>query len=104
MSAVALPEKGFYRHYKHHPDGPPHNYTYEVTGIARNTEDESFLMLYRPLYASNWFAPADTQARPLEMFLGTVRKEGYEMPRFERIVKPELVKKLESVRDEMYGK
>jgi hypothetical protein len=99
---TALPEKGFYRHYKHAPDGAQFNYTYEVVGVARHTEEKTFTVLYRPLYENEWIKPADLNARPLEMFVGTVEKEGIVMSRFAHITDPTEVKVLEQVRDRMY--
>lgn len=91
---MKIPPKGFYRHYKHDPKGPLNNYIYEVVGIARDTEDKTFSVLYRPLYENDWFKPADYQARPLDMFNENVIKDGKSMPRFEHITDPELVAKL----------
>ncbi|MEK7645033.1 MAG: DUF1653 domain-containing protein [Patescibacteria group bacterium] len=99
-----LPTKGFYRHYKHDPQGPPHNYTYEVIGIGRNTEEGTLTVLYRPLYESAWMPPANYQSRPLEMFMGTVTKDGKTFSRFTRITDPELVAELEVVRAQKFGK
>jgi hypothetical protein len=85
-----FPEKGFYVHYKHDPAGAPLNYTYEVIGIGRNTEEDTFTVLYKPLYESTWMKPADYQSRPLEMFMGTVEKDGKTMPRFRKIPDPRI--------------
>lgn len=76
-----LPQKGFYVHYKHDPSGVPYNYMYEVVGIGRNTEEETYTVLYRPLYKSDWMSPADFQSRPLDMFLEEIEKDGIELPR-----------------------
>lgn len=99
-----LPPKGFYRHYKHDPKGPAHNYTYEVIGIGRNTEEGTLTVLYRPLYDSKWMPPADYQSRPLDMFVGDVTKDDKIFPRFTRIIDPKLVAELEVVRIEKFGK
>lgn len=60
---------GRYRHYKGN--------LYEVLGVARHSETEEYLVVYRCLYGdfSLW-------VRPLDMFLGKVDVEGGEMPRF----------------------
>ena len=65
MTVVA----GKYRHYKGND--------YQVIGVARHSEDESELVVYRPLYGEQglW-------VRPLAMFSETVRIEGVEIPRF----------------------
>lgn len=98
-----LPENGFYVHYKHDPIGQPYNYMYEVVGIARNTEEKTYSVLYRPLYENDWFAPANYQARPLKMFMEKVIVEGVQKPRFDQITEPELISKLEKVKEAMYG-
>ncbi len=98
-----LPPIGFYEHYKHDPNGPEHSYVYEVTGYARNTEDKSFAVLYRPLYENDWFAPATAQARPLEMFMEDVEKDGVRIPRFTLITDPERIAVLIQARERLYG-
>ncbi|MES2953097.1 MAG: DUF1653 domain-containing protein [Patescibacteria group bacterium] len=100
---LKLPEKGFYQHYKHDPTGPENNYMYEVVGIGRNTEEKTLTVLYRPLYRSEWMPPADYQSRPLEMFTGSVEKDGSTTPRFTKITDPELTEKLTEIRGSMYG-
>ena len=97
-----FPEKGFYRHYKHDTSGPLHNYTYEVVGIGRNTEDNILTVLYRPLYESDWMPPADYQSRPLDMFMGVVQKNGVEVSRFSKITDGQIISELEQVRKRMY--
>ena len=98
-----MPQKGFYQHYKHDPQGEPHNYRYEVVGIARHTEDKTFTVLYRPLYKNDWFAPADFQARPLDMFMESVEKNGAVLPRFKKIEDSTLIIELSRIRDAMYS-
>jgi len=96
-----LPEKGFYYHYKHDPEGPINNYAYEVIGIGRNTEEGTLTVLYKPLYESEWMPPADYQSRPLEMFTGNVTKEEKTFPRFTKIVDTEVIDKLEAIRKQL---
>lgn len=62
-------QPGKYRHYKGND--------YEVIGVARHSEDESELVVYRPLYGERglW-------VRPLDMFTETVRVDGREVARF----------------------
>lgn len=61
--------RGIYRHYK----GP----LYEVLGVARHSETEEPLVVYRALYGDYglW-------TRSLEMFLETVEVQGEPVPRF----------------------
>jgi hypothetical protein len=63
---------GKYRHFK--------GGMYEVLGIARHSETQEELVLYRALYGEGglW-------VRPLPMFLETVTHNGAEVPRFQRI-------------------
>ena len=97
-----MPKKGFYYHYKHDPHGAFNNYSYEVIGIGRNSEEKTLTVLYRPLYENEWLLPADYQSRPLEMFMETVEKEGKTMPRFTQIVDSEIIARLTEIRDRMY--
>lgn len=103
MDPQEFPVAGFYIHYKNDPNGLPHNYTYEIVGLARNTEDKTLSVLYRPLYENDWFAPAIFQARPLGMFMENVEKDGVKIPRFQRITDPELIQELIVIRERMYG-
>lgn len=60
---------GLYRHYKGND--------YEVIGVARHSEDESELVVYRPLYGDKalW-------VRPLSMFIEHVQVGEELVPRF----------------------
>ena len=63
---------GRYRHYK--------GGEYEVTGVARHSETEELMVVYRPLYGDHglW-------VRPASMFSETVFFEGRRRARFERL-------------------
>ncbi|MBD3658567.1 DUF1653 domain-containing protein [Marinobacter sp.] len=63
---------GRYRHYK--------GQDYEVLGVARHSETEEQMVVYRCLYGdfSLW-------VRPLSMFLETVNVAGEQVPRFSLI-------------------
>ncbi len=65
-------EPGTYRHYKGN--------LYEVLGVARHSETEEPLVVYRALYGDGglW-------VRPLAMFEATVLVDGREVPRFARV-------------------
>ncbi len=65
-------QTGRYRHYK--------GKEYEVIGIARHSETEEELVVYRTLYGN-----FDLWVRPKEMFMETVLIDGVEVPRFQRI-------------------
>lgn len=61
---------GRYRHYK--------GGEYDVLGVARHSETEEDMVVYRPCYGERalW-------VRPLAMFLETVEVDGAVLPRFD---------------------
>ena len=61
---------GRYRHYK--------GKDYIVLGVARHSETEEELVVYRQDYGEKGF-----WVRPLAMFLETVEVDGKQLPRFE---------------------
>ena len=63
---------GLYRHYKGNQ--------YQVIGVARHSESEQQLVVYRALYGERglW-------VRPLAMFTETVERDGEPVPRFEYV-------------------
>lgn len=61
---------GRYRHYK--------GKEYEVIGVARHSETEEEVVVYRTLYGN-----FDLWVRPLAMFTETVVVDGAERPRFQ---------------------
>jgi hypothetical protein len=63
---------GRYRHFK--------GGLYEVLGVARHSETDERLVVYRPLYGDGglW-------VRPAAMFAEKVTHEGREVPRFARV-------------------
>jgi hypothetical protein len=63
---------GRYRHYKGNE--------YELIGAVRHSETLEPMALYRPLYGE-----AALWVRPYAMFFETVRVDGTERPRFERV-------------------
>ncbi len=108
------PERGFYYHYKHNPEDI-YDHAYEIVNVSRHTETEEYLVVYRPFYKSDFLEHADASARPIGMFMDMVTKlarpddlsgrsggEGATFPRFQKITDPEIIKKLEQKRDEMY--
>lgn len=97
--------KGFYYHYKHDSAVNFNNYTYEVIGLGRNTEekdDKEYTVLYRPLYQNNWMEPASYLSRPYTMFMENVEVNGTNVPRFQLITNQEMISKLEQIKSEMY--
>ena len=63
---------GVYRHYK----GPE----YQVYGVAKHSETEEQLVVYRPLYGES-----NLWVRPLSMFVESVILEEKSLPRFQWI-------------------
>ena len=70
--AIQTIPSGRYRHFKGN--------VYEVIGIARHSEDESPVVVYRALYGDGglW-------VRPAEMWKKTVTRDGVTYKRFTRI-------------------
>jgi len=99
---MQTPEKGFYYHYKHDPNGPFNNYAYEVLGTSLHTEERTHSVVYRPLYENTFLDRLDFSNRPLEMFLNSVEKEGKTTSRFTKITNEETIALLTKIRDEMY--
>ena len=108
-----VPEVGFYYHYKHDPAGLVGDYAYEVLGVGFHTEDdarpgEEHFVVYRPLYESSVYKASKELGvpcfdnRPLEMWMGTVEKDGEIFSRFQKITDIETIKQLELIRDRMY--
>ncbi|MFZ4858369.1 MAG: DUF1653 domain-containing protein [Desulfuromonadaceae bacterium] len=67
---MATIRPGRYRHYK--------GSFYEVLDVARHSETEEELVVYRKLYGDH-----SLWVRPLVMFLENVAVDGCEVPRFE---------------------
>jgi len=70
IGTTILPRPGFYRHYKGNE--------YEVIGIARHSETEEELVVYRKLYGDH-----SLRVRPRGMFLERVTVDGQVKQRFE---------------------
>ena len=70
--AVSAIPRGRYRHFKGNE--------YEVIGIAKHSEDESPMVVYRALYGDGglWCRPAD-------MWNETVTRDGKTCKRFEKL-------------------
>jgi hypothetical protein len=63
---------GVYKHFKGN--------RYEVIGLAKHSEGEPDMVVYRPLYGSR-----ELWVRPLVMFAETVEVNGLIKPRFEYV-------------------
>src|SRR5271165_4943046 len=105
-----LPEPGYYYHFKHDPDGPLNNYAYYIYGVGHHTEadcrpEDAFMQVYRPLYeeAYAYRNGGLFDLRPLQMFFHPAEWKGKEVPRFTRIVAPDVIAKLEAIKSRMYA-
>ena len=74
MSDFPSIQKGTYRHNKK-------NQLYEVLGVALQTESDEPLVIYRPLWDSEY----ELFARPYTMFIEAVKINGETKPRFEKL-------------------
>ena len=105
-----IPEKGFYYHYKHDPEGKVYNYAYEILGVGHHTEDDcrpedEYMMAYRPLYEDALVYKLGKlfDLRPLGMWMGDVELKGKVVKRFTRITDPAVIAELVARRIQMYG-
>jgi len=71
------------KHYKHNPAKDKKEYTYKIIGIAKHTEDEEMVVIYKPLYDSPKFEDIELFARPLKMFCEKLEWKGEIIERFE---------------------
>lgn len=104
-SPKKVPENGFYYHYKHDASGPINNYAYEVVGVGAHTEEENiFMVVYRPLYQSSVYEAGKLfDIRPLEMWMGSVEKDGKVFSRFSKITNAEVITELQKIKQRMYS-
>jgi hypothetical protein len=70
---------GIYEHYKSTSEAPRY---YRVHFIARHTETDDTLVIYKPLYSNPSYVGPTEQARPYSMFIEDVDWNGQTMPRF----------------------
>jgi hypothetical protein len=105
-----LPAKGFYYHFKHDPDGPVNNYAYEVIGVGIHTEDDcdpndAVMVGCIPLYDCPLADQLHLfQNRPLASWMKEASVGGAKVPRYTRIIDPNIIAQLKRIRAEIYGK
>jgi hypothetical protein len=103
-----VPENGFYYHYKHDESRGVNDYAYELVGVGCHTEEDcrpedANMVVYRPLYDSPVYnAGRLFYLRPLEMWMGDVRKDGKTFPRFSKITDLATLAQLEEIKKNMY--
>lgn len=59
--------------------------TYKILAIAHHSETEEKLVIYQAEYDSPEFGPNAVWARPYDMFLETIERDGETMRRFKLI-------------------
>lgn len=74
-----LIQLGIYEHYKGNQ--------YEVMGVARHSEDDSWYVVYKPLYKGTDGNDLGFWIRPYDMFLEDVVIEGVQQKRFKLLEK-----------------
>lgn len=72
MTSENTPKPGVYKHYKGN--------LYEVLAVARHSETEEQLVVYKALYGDR-----RTWIRPLAMFCEEIEQDGERLPRFQFI-------------------
>ena len=55
----------------------PNLYLYEIIGIARNTETNEKVMVYKPLYPTECINGVDFVVRPIDMFMSEIDHTKY---------------------------
>jgi len=86
MMSGIIPQIG--EHYRHYKSAGGNHHTYEIIGIAKHSETEELLVVYKPLFDGSEdtrLGDAQMAARPLFMWHDTIVREGKEMPRFIKI-------------------
>jgi hypothetical protein len=103
------PEPGYYYHFKHDPDGSLNNYAYYIYGVGHHTEDDcraedAFMQVYRPLYEEAYAYRNGRRfdLRPPHMFSEPAQWKRKQVPRFTRIVDPDVMAQLEAIKARMY--
>lgn len=89
-----LPKPGqFYYHFK---STGGNDHLYKIVGLARHTETDEMMVIYEALYQNDWIKEAKTQlsARPLNMFVEEVDRDGYKGPRFKLIEDEQIIAEL----------
>ncbi len=106
---ITLPAPGYYYHFKHDPHGPVNNYAYYIYGVGHHTEDDcraedAFMQVYRPLYEDSYAYRNGGlfDLRPVSMFFKPAERDGKPVPRFTRIVDPDILRQLTAIKERLY--
>lgn len=86
----------FYYHYKHDSTKGVSDHAYLVIGFSIHTESSENLIIYKPLYNSDFLnsGNADYFARPLSMWTEEILHEGVITNRFTKIEDSLVIEKL----------
>ena len=77
-------------HWRHYKSTGWDHHTYEVIGIARHSETQEDMVVYRPLYEvapDNWVYGYDFATRPLSLWYDIVEHRGEKIQKFTEIEK-----------------
>ena len=75
-------------HWRHYKSTGWTDHTYEVIGIAKHSETEEDMVVYRPLYdvqVDSWVYGYDFAVRPLSMWYDIVEWNGERIQRFTQL-------------------
>jgi hypothetical protein len=78
---MELLKPGIYKHFK--------GKSYEVIALARHSETQEEMVVYKALYDHEKYGKDSIWVRPLKMFLEHVERDGYSGPRFSYVGKKE---------------
>lgn len=68
--------------YRHFKSTGWNDHVYEIIGTAKHAETDEVLIIYKPLYESDWQEWHDFTARPLSRWNEMVESNGEMVPRF----------------------
>lgn len=86
-----VPQRGqYYYHYKHDPKQGINHYAYYVVGIAKHTETDELMVVYKTLYFNDWMEGLELCVRPVIMWSEQITKDNYSGPRFRLMTSAEV--------------
>ncbi len=102
-----IPEKGFYYSYKYNPDDPINKNAFYVFILGFPTTDKNAppQVVYLPLdpEAPVYKANKSADLKEIDDWFETKEKDGQMIPRFNKIIDEEIIRKLTEIRIQMYG-
>ncbi len=88
INSIDAPKAGEkYYHYKHDATLGENDHLYEIIGLGDDTETGKILVIYKPLYESDYLKEKGTEyfVRPLSEFCDFVDRDEYKGPRFLKV-------------------